>query len=128
MKILVIDDDDFIRTIISQALQSEGYDIKEYDNGEDAIEDLKQNTYDVVVTDVVMPRKSGASVGEYIKNNNLPTSVLAISAFGGDGSSLEFATYFSDDTLKKPFKKEDLLAAIKSLPVGGNLNSALQNM
>lgn len=128
MKILVVDDDDMIRMVIIKALQSVGHETEESADGLDAIEKLKENLYDVVITDVVMPEKSGVAVGEYVKNNSLPTAVLAISSFGENGGALDFANYFSDDTLQKPFKKEALLKAVDSLPVGGSVDSALLNM
>jgi CheY-like chemotaxis protein len=128
MKVLVVDDDDFVRTVIAQALKGAGYDVEESCDGGDAITKLGKSKYDIVITDVVMPKQSGASVGEYIKNHELPTAVLAISSYGGDGGALDFANYFSDDTLQKPFGKETLLKAIKRLPVGGDLDSALLNL
>ncbi len=130
MKILVVDDDELMRMTMVQALKSEGYDIEEGVDGADAIEKLKQGTYDIVVTDVVMPNQSGASVGEYIKKNKLHTAILVVSSFSNSdgGSPLDFANYFADDTLQKPFSKDALISAVKHLSPGINIESALQNM
>ena len=128
MKILVVDDDDLVRVVIIQTLKSAGHEIEESADGSDAIKKLGNNTYDIVITDVVMPGQSGISVGKYIRNHDLPIAVLAISSYCEAGGMLDFAHYFADDTLKKPFKKEELLRAVDALPLGGDLDSALQNM
>ncbi len=128
MKILVVDDDDFIRAVMIQALKSVGHEVEESCDGTDAIAKLGCNTYDVVITDVVMPGQSGVSVGEYIRSHELPIAILAVSSHGEGGGMLDFANYFADDTLTKPFKKEEFLKAVESLPVGGDLDSALQNI
>lgn len=128
MRVLVVDDDNFVRVVMVQALISAGYSIDESSNGHDAIEKLKSNTYDVVITDIVMPEQSGISVAEYIRSNNIPVSVLAISAHGGEGGMLDFAEYYADETLQKPFKKEDFLRVVKNISKGINVDSALMNM
>ena len=130
MKILVVDDDDLVRMMMVQALESVGHDIDECDDGIAAVAKIKQCTYDIIVTDVVMPGQSGVSVGEYVKNNDLPSAVLAVSAYANndEGNALAFANYFADDILKKPFDKETFLTAVKKLSPGINIDSALQNM
>ena len=126
--VLIVDDDDFVRTVMIQALKSAGYDVDECSNGSDAIEKLKNKSYDIVVTDIVMPGESGINVGEYVRGHNLPVSVIAVSAHGGDAGMLDFANYFADETLQKPFQKEEFLKVVESVSKGVNVESALQNM
>lgn len=128
MKILVVDDDDMVRMMMVQALRSEGYETDECSDGADAIAKLECNTYDIVVTDVVMPNRSGASVGEYVRKNKLPMAVLAVSFDSENGGALEFASYFADGTLQKPYDKATFIKAVKSLSPGTNIDSALQNL
>lgn len=128
MKILIVDDDDFVRTVMVQTLRKAGHDIEESSNGRDAINKLKETIFDVVVTDIVMPDQSGATVGDYIKSHQLPTAVLAVSAHSRKGEALEFANYFADDTLSKPFKKEELVSAVEGLSRGNDIESALLNL
>ena len=128
MRVLIVDDDDMIRMMMVYALRSEGYETDECSDGKDAIAKLELNLYDIVVTDVVMPNQSGAAVGEYIKKNKLPTAVLAVSSDFENGGALDFANYFANDTLQKPFDKETFLNAVKRLPLGNNVDSALQNL
>ena len=128
MKILVVDDDDFVRTVMVQTLCKAGHEIEDSSCGEDALDKLKTNVYDVVVTDIVMPDQSGAAIGDYVKSHQLPTAVLAVSAHSRKGEALEFANYFADDTLQKPFKKEELIRAVEGLSRGNDIESALLNL
>ncbi|MCI5059851.1 MAG: response regulator [Alphaproteobacteria bacterium] len=128
MKILVVDDDDFIRTVLLKTLISAGYDVEESPNGAHAIDRLKTNKYNLVITDVVMPEQSGISVGEYIRKNEIQTAVLAISAYNKEGDMLDFAEYFADETLEKPFEKSQLLKIVSRLCQTGNITNALENM
>lgn len=130
-KVLVVDDDDFVRMVMVQALQAAGHETDESPDGADAIAKLSYNKYDLVVTDIVMPQESGVSVAVHIKKNKLPTPVLAISSHSnGDnsGSVLDFANYFVDDTLRKPFRKEQLLEAVNRLSACAGTNLALENL
>lgn len=128
MKILVVDDDDFVRTVMVQTLRKAKHDVEESSCGVDGLNKLKTNIYDIVVTDIVMPDQSGATIGDYVKSNQLPTAVLAVSAHSRKGEALEFANYFADDTLQKPFKKEELLRAVERLSHGNDVESALLNL
>ncbi len=128
MKILVVDDDDFVRKVMVQTLHKAGHDIEESNCGKDGLDKLKANSYDVVVTDIVMPDQSGATIGDYVKSHQLPTAVLAVSAHSRKGEALEFANYFADDTLQKPFKKEELIRAVEGLSRGNDIESALLNL
>ena len=117
-KILVVDDDGFIRDIIVKTLAAEGYEVDQAADGQKAIDRLQSNNYDLVVTDVVMPHKSGISLSNYIHDNEIPTPVLAISGLSGknDGPDvLEFAQYFADEHLVKPFQKGELLETVRRL-------------
>lgn len=130
-KVLVVDDDDFVRMVMVQALQSAGHETDESPDGTDAIAKLSLNKYDLVVTDVVMPEESGVSVAAYIKKNKLPTPVLAVSSHSnGDnsGSVLDFATYFADDTMRKPFRKEQFLETVNRLSACVGADIALENL
>lgn len=117
-KILVIDDDNLTRALIAKTLRAAGHEIDDAANGEQGIQHLKSNRYDLVVTDIVMPNRSGISVAEYIRKNDPATAILVVSAFSGrepDDGVLEFADHFADEALCKPFEKDELLEAVESL-------------
>lgn len=128
MKILIVDDDDFIRTVLLKTLLAEGYHVEESSNGAHAIEKLETNEYDLIITDIVMPGQSGISVGEYAKQQQLSAAILAISSYAVEGGMLDFAKYFADETLKKPFSKTELLEIVRRLGSTGNITNALENM
>ena len=128
MKVLVIDDDVLFCRIIKQTLQLEGCSVVEAYDGKDAIKKLKDNQFDIVITDIIMPGVDGITVGEFIKDNGICSAVMAISSDKGENSILSFAEYYVDCTLKKPFNKDEFLQAFKGLMGGINIENALQNM
>jgi len=130
-RILVIDDDDVVRLMMVQTLKNAGHETHESSDGRDAIDNLQSNDYDMIITDVIMPNESGVSVAEYIRTNHIPSPVLAVSAFSdGDaaGSLLDFASYFADATLSKPFDKDTFLETVDRLLNTGAIEQALENM
>lgn len=130
MKILIVDDDDFVRALMVQTLQSAGHQTEECSDGLDAIARLGTDVFDLVVTDIIMPNEGGISVASYVREHKLPTSVLAVSGYLDDseGSISNIASYYADDTLKKPFRKEELLDAVLGVSSSAYAERALENM
>ena len=81
-KILIVDDEKIIRESLSYILKKEGYDVEEAENGLVAYEMLLKNFFDLVVTDLEMPSMKGIELLEKIKQVNIQTSVIIITAFG----------------------------------------------
>lgn len=117
-RILVIDDDNLVRGLIAKTLRGEGHEVDEARDGAQGIEYLESGRYDLVITDLVMPNKSGFNVSDYIQEKMPSTPILLVSSFSGRGTGdgiLEFADYFADETLPKPFQKAELLEAVERL-------------
>ncbi len=117
MKILVVDDDQMIREMVKVALTKAGYEIELAENGEEAIEILQHKNYDMVITDLVMPKKDGVALMSHIQKQDLNIPVLVISG-GVEGHAKDFINYsgyFADDTLTKPFTDTLLLQAVEKL-------------
>ncbi len=127
MKILLADDDDFVRNALSTMLKTANHEVTLCVNGENAIDTLKKETFDVVITDLLMPEKDGVAVIDFIQRENINVPVLAISAGDNDNPDeyLAYASYFADDIMEKPVKKENLLAAIENLAKNGGSNNML---
>jgi len=97
-------------------LESAGHDVVCVENGAEAIEHSEQETFDVAVLDIWMPRLSGIDVLKALRNLRRPMPVILISG-GGPGASLEQATALGDiygaaAVLYKPVDDKELLAAI----------------
>ena len=113
--ILVVDDDALIRSLAVKTLQSAGYAVDESADGDDAVSKLRKKKFDLVVTDIVMPGRDGISVTDHIRNSGLPVQVIAMSACtdgGKTASALDFARYFAEDVIQKPFTKQQLIDTV----------------
>ena len=90
-KILVVDDDKKIRSMLALALERKGYPVQVAENGIIALSKLMQNTYDIVVLDQEMPEMSGRELLEELKERNIRVCVLMLTAY--DSIELDVATF-----------------------------------
>lgn len=114
MKILVVDDEEKIRNVIKEYAEFEGYETDEASDGMSAIAKCKDNTYDIVVMDIMMPKLDGFSaVKEIKKNKNIP--VIMLSARGEEYDKLHGFDIGIDDYVVKPFSPKELMARINAI-------------
>ena len=112
MKILVVDDEALIRNVICEYLDNDNYSYEEADNGNSALEKLKNNSYDLLILDIMMPNMDGFEVLKNLPSDkHIPTIVL--SARGEEYDKLTGFDLGIDDYLTKPFSKEELFTAIR---------------
>ena len=115
-KILVIDDDDFLTGMIIQLLSKAGYEVECATDGKRGLRLLETNSYDLIVTDIVMPEKEGLETILDIRKMRKTVPIIAISGggrLGPDhylGVALEFG---ADYAFKKPFETEPFLGAVR---------------
>jgi DNA-binding NtrC family response regulator len=107
-KILVVEDNDVLRASVMQALQENGHIVCEVGDGEEAVDRLQEESYDVVLTDMRMPKKSGMEVLKFAKNINDLTVVIVMTAFGTIESAVEAMKNGAYDYIQKPFELEEL--------------------
>ena len=88
-KILVVEDNDVLRSSVVQALVENGHNVSEVGDGEEATERLQEESYDVVLTDMRMPKKSGLEVLRFAKQVNDLTVAIVMTAFGTIESAVE---------------------------------------
>src|ERR1700761_8462878 len=106
MKILVIDDDEFYRGLMVSALEKAGHKIVIAEDGEMAMKKAHSEKFDVVITDIYMPKKEGVVVVQEIKKASPEVKILTVSAGGG----LQVTESLGADTsLQKPFSAQQLL-------------------
>lgn len=114
MKILIVDDEVMIREVIKEYLNNEGFDYEEAENGFQALEMLNNNTYDLMVLDIMMPEMDGFSLLNKIpKDKLIPTIIL--SARDQEFDKLQGFDLGIDDYLTKPFSPKELIARIKAI-------------
>ena len=112
MKILICDDEVLIRELIGEYVLSEGYTYDLAEDGNEAIELVKKNDYDLIIMDIMMPKRDGFSALKEIKSiKDIPTIML--SARKDEIDKLQGFDYGADDYVTKPFSPKELMARIK---------------
>jgi YesN/AraC family two-component response regulator len=113
-KILLVDDDLLILQSISSALKQEGYHVATAPNGEEAIQLMKENQFDLVLTDLVMDPVDGMGVLKKAKEINPEGIVIILTGYGDLLSAIEALRLDADDYLLKPCEPEELSFRISS--------------
>ena len=111
-KILLIDDDSVLLTLMRSAFTAAGYVVEAADNGRNGLKALESYDPDLVITDIVMPELEGIGAIMAIKKKPRPPKVIAISGTGRlrSGDYLKWAAHLgADEVLAKPFKMSELL-------------------
>jgi CheY-like chemotaxis protein len=120
--VLVVDDDDAIRTLISRVLRRAQYDVTQASNGSEALTELRQRPIHTVVLDLMMPVMSGFELVDYLDHNDDAgcPCVIVVSA-AGERDLQSVSASFVHAVLRKPFNLEQLLDAVSQCTehVGG---------
>lgn len=114
-RILIIDDETFIRLNISGALKSEGFEVLEAEGGIEGLKLFKSQKVDVVVTDIIMKGGEGIETLRWIKEADHDIPVIGISANSDYLNSLK--KLGAAATLMKPFKVEELIEIIREVMI-----------
>lgn len=113
-KIMIIDHDDMTIEILKFILKREGYKISIAKDGINAIERIPTIMPDLVITNIIIPLKSGLEIINHIKQNFKDIRVVALSALGEEENTVEEAFQLGvDDFIAKPFNPNELLLRIK---------------
>ena len=116
-RILLLDDEHELRSILRDRLMMEGYDVRAAPDGRLGLKLYYENPVDLVITDVLMPEMDGLEVIRVLCGTPSPPLIIAMS--GGGSRDLEFlveATEFgATRTLSKPFLLDDLVSLVKDL-------------
>ena len=112
--ILVVDDDDGIRSLVKKYLKENNYLVTTADNAENASQKIKVIKFDLIVLDIMMPGKSAL---EFIKENNkkIETPILLLTAKGEPNERIEGLEIGADDYLPKPFEPKELILRIQNI-------------
>tara|TARA_B100000900_G_scaffold403978_1_gene411732 strand:+ start:455 stop:1132 length:678 start_codon:yes stop_codon:yes gene_type:complete len=112
--ILVVDDDEGIRSLLKKYLIEKQYLINTASSAENALEKIKIVKFDLIILDIMMPGKSGL---EFIKENNkvLDTPIILLTAKGQAEERVEGLEIGADDYLSKPFEPKELLLRIRNI-------------
>lgn len=125
-KILIVDDEANIREVIKEYSEFKGFEVTEAVDGMDAIEKVKNNDFDIIILDIMMPRLDGFSACKEIKKiKKIP--VIMLSARGEEYDKLFGFELGIDDYVVKPFSPKELMARIDAVLLRYNINQQESN-
>ena len=115
MRILIIEDEKKVARFLEQGLREEGYEAEVAYDGEEGLTKALSEAYDLIITDIMMPKKSGIEVIQGIRDAKRTTPILVLTAKVEIGEKVEGLDAGADDYLTKPFRFEELSARVRSL-------------
>lgn len=115
MKILVVEDEKKVAKFIQQGLQEEHYDADVVSDGENALKRIFAQNYDLILLDILLPKKDGIAVLREMRAAGIHTPVLMLTAKSAIEDKVEGLDSGADDYLTKPFSFAELLARIRSI-------------
>lgn len=115
MRVLVVEDEVDLRNITVKRLISEGYSVDECSNGEDAYEYAMATEYDVIVLDIMLPKRDGLSVLKDLRAQGKRTPVILLTAKDSVEDRVAGLDSGADDYLVKPYSYMELSARVRTL-------------
>ncbi len=113
-RILVVDDEKSMREILEIFLKNEGYHVSVAINGESAVEALKSDIFDLIISDMKMPRMGGLELLKNVKESSPDTIFVVMTAFGTTESAVEAMKLGAYDYIQKPFQMDDIRLVVKN--------------
>lgn len=115
MKILVVEDEKKVASFIQRGLEEECFSVDIATNGEEGLTMAEANHYDLILMDVMLPKKDGLTVIKELRNKEITAPVLCLTAKDSVEDIVAGLDSGSDDYLTKPFAFAELLARVKAL-------------
>ncbi len=124
MHILVVEDEAKVASFIRRGLEAEHYSVDITSDGEAGLTQVFDQDYDLIILDVMLPKRDGLSVLQEMRRHNLRVPVLMLTARDTVVDKVEALDRGADDYLTKPFAFEELLARIRALLRRGSQTQA----
>jgi CheY-like chemotaxis protein len=112
-KILVVDDEETTRVLLERTISDFGYSVELACNAKDALEKIKSEEFQLIITDLKMPEIDGTQLCRQIRNINLETVIYALSGYLTDYEPEELYDFGFDGHLCKPVNGDVLKSAIE---------------
>ena len=112
-KILVVDDEDALRTVLSAELEGEGYQVATAADGQEAINILGSSAFDLILLDIKMPNVDGFEVLKFVKEKHPKTKVIMLTGFADLKNAIESKKLGAEDFVSKPYDLVDLLTTVE---------------
>lgn len=115
MRILIVEDEVNLATAIAQGLRAEGYDVEAVHDGEEGLWRAREGQFDAIVLDIMLPGMNGYKICRALRDEDVWTPVLMLTAKDGEYDEAEGLDTGADDYLTKPFSFVVLLARLRAL-------------
>jgi DNA-binding response OmpR family regulator len=112
-RILIIDDDDSLRELLLEILESGDFSVFCCSDADQALKVFKEDSYDLVITDFGLPRISGLELAAQVKAISPATPIIMLTGWGSESEPFKDESHHVDFVLAKPFNLTDLLALVK---------------
>ena len=113
IRILVVDDEEALRTVLSNELINAGYEVSTASDGDEAISSVQNKKYDLVLLDIKMPKVDGFEVLRFIKKTIPTLKVIMLTGFADLKNAIESKKHGAEDFVSKPYDLVDLLTTIE---------------
>lgn len=112
-RILVVDDEEALRTVLSAELEGEGYLVSTAGDGEQAIKLIGSQVYNLILLDIKMPNVDGFEVLKFVKQKQPSTKVIMLTGFADLKNAIESKKLGAEDFVSKPYDLVDLLTTVE---------------
>jgi response regulator RpfG family c-di-GMP phosphodiesterase len=111
--ILVVDDEMVIRDVLEDFLSSEGYNVASVSNGKEALEELEEEHYDALLSDLMMPSMTGIELIKRVKEIGYQIVTVIMTGYGTIETAVQAMKIGADDYILKPFKMDEVLQVLE---------------
>ncbi|MFP5519257.1 MAG: response regulator [Bdellovibrionia bacterium] len=126
--LLIVDDEELILEVLSASLGQEGLRIDQANNGKNALEMIKQNTYHAILSDIHMPQKTGLELLKEIRDLGIITPFIVLTGFGDQQKAVEALKLGAFDFIDKPWDEPYLQDVVgRALELGTHLERFAQS-
>lgn len=115
MRILIVEDETYIAEAIAQVLKKNNYSVDLAFDGEYGLDCALSNIYDFIILDIMLPKMNGLDVLDSLRQENITTPVILLTARNQIEDKVKGLDYGADDYLAKPFHTDELLARLRAI-------------
>ena len=112
-RVLIVDDEENFRHMLSVILKKEGYDVEAASNGEEALQKISLSPFDQILCDIRMPKMDGLEFLNETKKTGVDSTIIMMSAYGTVDIAIEAIKLGAYDYISKPFKPDEIILTLK---------------
>jgi two-component system response regulator AtoC len=120
-KILIVDDEESMRHMLTLILNREGYEVRAVEKGSEALLLVESELFDFILSDVVMPEMDGLALLQALKKKKVEATVIMMSAYGNLDTAVEAMKRGAYDYISKPFRPDEVLLTLRKAEERENL-------